>query len=101
MAAAREQAHERAARRGAGAEVERRDVAFEVVDGHERQPPAHAIAFAADTPTSSAPTSPGPCVTATRSTSASDVPASSSASRTTGVTSSRCRLDAISGTTPP
>ena len=33
--------------------------------------------------------------------SASDVSASASAARTTGATSSRCRLDATSGTTPP
>ena len=62
---------------------------------------AHASAFAADSPTRSAPISPGPCVTATRSTRSSPTPASPSASRRTGVTSSRCRRDATSGTTPP
>ncbi len=65
--AAREQADERRLER-VGAEVERRDVAVEVVDRDERAGRrAQAIAFAAESPTSSAPTSPGPCVTATRS----------------------------------
>ncbi len=50
---------------------------------------------------SSAPMSPGPCVTATRSTPSRPFPASDSASRTTGDTSSRWRREATSGTTPP
>ena len=45
------------------------------------KPRAHASAFAAESPTSSAPIRPGPLVTATRSTSSSDAPASPSASR--------------------
>ena len=101
MAAAREQAEERRLER-VGLEVERRDVALEVVDRDERDAGvAQAIAFAAERPTSSAPTSPGPWVTATRSTLAIGSPADSSASRTTGETSSRWRRDATSGTTPP
>ena len=62
---------------------------------------AHASAFAADRPTSSAPISPGPWVTATVSTSSRLAPASARASSTTGITSSRWWRDAISGTTPP
>ncbi len=62
---------------------------------------AHASAFAAATPTSSAPISPGPAVTPTASTSSSVAPAPASASSITGATSSRCRRDATSGTTPP
>src|SRR5262249_56171433 len=62
---------------------------------------AHASAFAAERPTRSAPTRPGPCVTATASASPSSAPAWPSASRRTGITSSRCRRDATSGTTPP
>src|SRR5579862_5079085 len=65
------------------------------------QPVASAIAFAALTPTSNAPARPGPCTAATASISPSVVPASSSASPMTSLTSSRCARDAISGTTPP
>ena len=44
--------------------------------GTSGSPRAQASAFAADRPTRSAPISPGPCVTATRSTSSSVAPAS-------------------------
>src|SRR5262249_27770716 len=54
-----------------------------------------------DSPTSRAPMSPGPCVAATRRTSASAAPELASACSTTGPISSRWRRDATSGTTPP
>ena len=98
--AAREQAGE-GRLDGVGLEIERRDVTVEVIHGTSGTPRAHARALAAEMPTSSAPTSPGPCVTAIRSISSSGVSAASSASRTTGETSSRCLRDATSGTTPP
>src|SRR5713226_7162727 len=50
---------------------------------------------------SSAPTSPGHCVTPMASTSASIIPACASASRTTGTICRKCSRDASSGTTPP
>ena len=82
--AAREQREERRLER-LGLEVERRDVRVQVVDRDERQARSdQASAFAAETPTSSAPISPGPRVTATASTSASVASASASASATTG-----------------
>src|SRR5262245_3726117 len=59
------------------------------------------MALAAEQPTSREPTRPGPCVTAMPSRSASPVPASPSARRITGTTTSRWRRDASSGTTPP
>ena len=62
---------------------------------------AAASAFAEESPTSSAPISPGPRVTATVSMPSSRVPARSSASAVTASTSSRWWRDAISGTTPP
>src|SRR3954454_23409767 len=62
---------------------------------------ASAYALAAATPTSSAPVSPGPEVTATASTSPAVTPASASARCTVGTIASRCARDAISGTTPP
>src|SRR3954454_4488242 len=60
-----------------------------------------ANAFAALTPTSSAPTRPGPTVAPTASTWSSLMPASTSARATTGVSSSTWARLAISGTTPP
>ena len=72
---------------------------FESTDDRSRRD--HASAFAVCTPTSSAPIKPGPRVTATLPTSSSDERASASASRMTGVASSRCRREATSGTTPP
>src|SRR5437867_1957847 len=65
------------------------------------RPCTHASAFASDVPTSSEPTSPGPCVTAMPSRSMSRTRASPSARSTTGTITSRCRRDASSGTTPP
>src|SRR3954471_12356889 len=62
---------------------------------------ASAYAFAAATPTSRAPVSPGPEVTATASTSSALTPASASARCTVGTIASRCAREAISGTTPP
>src|SRR3954454_14537233 len=62
---------------------------------------ASAYALAAATPTSSAPVSPGPEVTATASTSSARTPASASARCTVGTIASRCAREAISGTTPP
>ena len=61
--------------------------------GTSGSPRPHASPLAAETPTSSAPISPGPAVTATVSTSSSVVCASSRASRITGEISSRCRRD--------
>src|SRR3989442_365498 len=66
-----------------------------------RRPPAYASAFAYTTPTSSAPTSPGPCVTATASTALQDTPASASARSTTAGRAARWARLASSGTTPP
>src|SRR6266567_339665 len=62
---------------------------------------ANATAFAAASPTSSAPTRPGPTVTATASTSPNQIPASVRASVSSGLTFSRWAREAISGTTPP
>jgi len=64
-------------------------------------PRASAYALAAHTPTSSAPVSPGPAVTAIASTSASLTPAVASARSTAGTMASRCARLATSGTTPP
>src|SRR5213594_3174914 len=66
-----------------------------------RRPPAYASAFAYTTPTSSAPTSPGPCVTATASTALHETPASASARSTTAGRAARWARLASSGTTPP
>ena len=60
-----------------------------------------ANAFAADTPTSSAPTKPGPTVHATASIRSGSTPASTIALATTGLSRSRWARLAISGTTPP
>ena len=60
-----------------------------------------ASALAAATPVSSAPTRPGPCVTATASIESSVQPACSSAWSTIASTASTCMREAISGTTPP
>ncbi len=57
--------------------------------------------MAAATPTSNAPTRPGPTVAATASMSDPSQPASSSASATTGLSRSTWARLAISGTTPP
>ena len=62
---------------------------------------ARARALAADTPTSSAPTRPGPQVAATAATSPSATPAVTVASAITGPISSTWARPAISGTTPP
>src|ERR1017187_152934 len=64
-------------------------------------PKARAYALAAQTPTSSAPVSPGPAVTAIASTSARVTPAVASARSTAGTMASRCARLATSGTTPP
>src|SRR5205814_8506950 len=66
-----------------------------------RRPPAYASAFAYTTPTSSAPTSPGPWVTATASTALQSTPASVRARSTTAGRAARCARLANSGTTPP
>src|SRR5438552_10332328 len=63
--------------------------------------PAYARAFAYTTPTSSAPTRPGPAVTATASTAPQLTPASSRARSTTAGRAARCARLASSGTTPP
>src|SRR5688572_21443675 len=60
-----------------------------------------ARAFAAATPTSRAPASPGPLVTAIASTSCSRTPAVSQARSMVGTIASRCAREATSGTTPP
>ena len=64
-------------------------------------PVAKATAFAAAIPTSKAPTSPGPTVTATPSRSANRQPARSSASSINGFRACTCAREATSGTTPP
>src|SRR5215471_21319376 len=64
-------------------------------------PWTHPRALAAEQPTRSEPTSPGPWVTAMPSRSRSPMPASPSARRMTGTIVSRCRREASSGTTPP
>src|SRR3989442_6782661 len=66
-----------------------------------RRPPAYASAFPYTTPTSSAPTSPGPWVTATASTALHETPASASARSTTAGRAARWARLASSGTTPP
>ena len=97
--AAREQARERRLER-IGLEVERGDVSLQVVDGNEWQPRPQAIAFAAEIPTRSAPTSPALRHGDSLDPVERDVRLLERR-RTTGATSSRCRLDATSGTTPP
>src|SRR6266567_1335768 len=62
---------------------------------------AYASALAYTTPTSSAPTSPGPWVTATASTALHETPASARARSTTAGRAARCARLASSGTTPP
>src|SRR5438132_4724385 len=62
---------------------------------------ARASAFAAAIPTRSAPTSPGPTVTATPSMSLIHMPASTRASVMSGLMLSRWAREATSGTTPP
>src|SRR5262249_8931209 len=64
-------------------------------------PSAYASAFAVSTPTSSAPTSPGPHVTASASSSGRVTPASEAARRITGTMVAMCWREATSGTTPP
>src|SRR3954471_11944972 len=64
-------------------------------------PSPTASAFAAATPTSSAPASPGPLVTAIASTSCNAIPAVAQARSTVGTIASRWARDATSGTTPP
>src|SRR5258707_7222925 len=60
-----------------------------------------AIDLAKDTPTSSDPTNPGPCVTATAPRSVHVTAACSSARSTTPQMSRICWREASSGTTPP
>ena len=60
-----------------------------------------ASALAAATPTSRAPASPGPLVTAIASTSWSRTPAVSQARSSVGTIASRWAREATSGTTPP
>src|ERR1051325_6811175 len=62
---------------------------------------AMATALAAAIPTSSAPTRPGPTVTATASIPGKATPASSRARSIIGLIASRWAREAISGTTPP
>jgi len=81
VAAAREQADERRVLI-LGLEVERGNVTVEMVDGDEREPPR-----------------PGDRLR--RRDADEKRAASARASSTTGATSSRCRRDATSGTTPP
>ena len=64
-------------------------------------PSPRASAFAALTPTSRAPTSPGVLWTATHPMSDRATPARARASSTTGSRFRWCARDAISGTTPP
>src|SRR5215472_15243175 len=64
-------------------------------------PWAHASALAAEQPTRSEPTRPGPWVTAMPSRSRRPIPASARARRMMGTITSRWRRDANSGTTPP
>src|SRR5207247_7464046 len=63
--------------------------------------PAYARALAYTTPTSSAPTRPGPAVTATASTARRSRPASTRARSTTAGSAARWARLASSGTTPP
>ena len=60
-----------------------------------------AAGLANETPTSSEPTSPGPCVTAMALTSDHAAPPSASARSTTPQMSRTCWREASSGTTPP
>src|SRR5918995_2194055 len=64
-------------------------------------PVANAIDLAAAIPTSSAPTRPGPTVTATPSSSRNPHPAVSSAASISGLSAWTCARLASSGTTPP
>ena len=64
-------------------------------------PKDEARAFAAQMPTVSEPTSPGPAATATASTSDRPAPASDRALRSAGRKDSKCARDAISGMMPP
>ena len=64
-------------------------------------PSARAYALAAATPTSRAPASPGPAVTATASISSGRTPAVAMARSKVGTIASRCARLATSGTTPP
>ena len=100
MAAAREQAQERRLDRF-GPEEEGCHMAVEVVDGRQRQAARPGEGLRRGDADEERADEPGPCVTAIVSTSSSVAPASPSASRTTGTTSSRCRREATSGTTPP
>ena len=77
-------------------------VALQVVDADDRARPSPDPApWPSRCPTSSAPTSPGPDVTATASRSGPATPASSSARATIGVMVSVWARLASSGTTPP
>src|SRR5438093_10975207 len=64
-------------------------------------PVARAMALAPATPTSSAPTSPGPTVTAMPSSTENRSPVRAMASWTSGDSASTCAREASSGTTPP
>ncbi len=82
-------------------EIERCHMTFEVIDWYQRQRSRPGDRLRRREADEQRADEPGPWVTAMRSTSSSDVSAVVSASRTTGSTSSRCCLDATSGTTPP
>ena len=75
----------------------RQRAVFQLVDGDVRGQVIDAV----QRPTSSAPDSPGPAVTAIASTSVSLTPAVASARSTAGTIASRCARLATSGTTPP
>jgi len=62
---------------------------------------AYAMVLPYMTPTSRAPTSPGPAVTVTPVRLSEEMPASATAWSTTAVMDFRCSLLANSGTTPP
>ena len=87
VAPAREQARERRLER-VGRQVERRDVALEVVDGDERDTACPRDRLGGRDADEQRADEARPCVTPTRSTSSKPSPASSSAARTTGEISS-------------
>ena len=97
---AREQARERRVER-VGREVQGRHVGAEVVDRDERQATRPRERLRGGEADEQGADEARPCVTPIRSTSSRATSASSTAARMTGATSSRCRREAISGTTPP
>ena len=84
-----------------GGERVGQDVALDVVHAHQRQVGRAASALAVDRPTSSAPSRPGPAVTATPSRSRSSSSRRCSSRSTSGSRFTRCAREASSGTTPP